>query len=66
MKRQSAGLAGERVARRCPPAAEIDHNDGKDGAELDQHLEQPAGAVEAQEMPDQQEVGGRGDRAGIR
>ena len=42
--------------------AEIDHDDGKDGAELDQHLEHPAGAVEAEEMAEQQEVGGGGNR----
>ena len=43
-----------------PP--EIHDDDGEDGAELDQHLEDTARAVEAQEVFGQQQVAGRGNR----
>ncbi len=59
---QSPGLPGDRVLGDGDQPLEIHHQDGEDRAELDQHLEHPAGAVEAEEVAGEQDVGGGGDR----
>ena len=62
MKRQAPALPRSASTQDRQQAAEIDDDDRKDGAELDQHLEHPAGAVEAEEMAEQEDVGSRGNR----
>jgi hypothetical protein len=49
------------VDQHLPQLAEINGNDGEDGAELDQDLEGLAGGFEAEEMAGQQKVSCRGD-----
>ena len=50
------------VAQHLPQPAEIDAEDGKDGAELDQDLEGLAGRFEAEKMAGKQDMAGRGNR----
>ena len=50
------------IEQHLPQAAEIDAQDGEDGAELDQDLEGLAGRMEAEEMAGEQDMAGRGDR----
>jgi hypothetical protein len=63
-------VARARIARQVEQdahqLAEVDGQNGQDGAELDQHLEGLAGRLEAQEMAGQQDVagGGNGDELG--
>jgi hypothetical protein len=65
---QDAGdkAPGARIAwqvdQHFPQPGEIDADDGQDGAELDDDLEDLSGRLEAEEMAEQQDVAGRGDR----
>jgi hypothetical protein len=58
---QGVALALDGVAGDAQEPPEVDDDDGEDGAELDQHLEHPAGTVETEEVFDKQQVPGRGD-----